>query len=91
VVTAWEADLLVGISRSLTEFSYVAYLADLAVRSRQQRLGIGRGLVQRTREALGGRAMIVLLAAPKATEYYPRLGFTAHPSAWVLRGGEPLR
>jgi len=32
VVTAWEGDLLVGISRSLTDWVYVTYLSDLAVR-----------------------------------------------------------
>jgi len=30
-VTAWDGEKLVGISRSLTDFAYVAYLADLAV------------------------------------------------------------
>jgi hypothetical protein len=43
IVTAWDDRLLVGISRSLTDFSYVAYLADLAVRDTHQKLGIGRG------------------------------------------------
>ena len=32
VITAWDDDLLVGISRSMTDFSYATYLADLAVR-----------------------------------------------------------
>ena len=91
VVTAWEGDLLVGISRSLTDFSYVAYLADLAVRDSHQKLGIGRELIARTRAEMGPRAMIVLLAAPAAVDYYPKLGFTQHGSAWVLRAGETLR
>ena len=30
--------------------------------------------------------MIVLLAAPKANDYYPKLGFEHNPRAWVLRG-----
>lgn len=90
VVTAWEGDLLVGISRSLTDFSYVTYLADLAVRESHQRLGIGVELIRHTREALGPRSMIVLLAAPAAVDYYPRIGFTQHGSAWILRAGEPL-
>jgi predicted N-acetyltransferase YhbS len=90
VVTAWEGDVLVGISRSLTDFAYVAYLADLAVRDTHQKLGIGRGLVARTRAEMGPRSMIVLLAAPAAVDYYPRLGFTPHGSAWILRAGEPL-
>lgn len=91
LVTAREEGLLVGVARTLTDWSYVAYLADLAVRESHQRQGIGRELVRATRAALGPRAMIVLLAAPAAVDYYPRLGFTRHGSAWVLRAGEPLR
>jgi hypothetical protein len=30
----------------------------------------------------------VLLSAPQAVEYYPRVGFTQHHSAWVLRAGD---
>src|SRR6188768_1175841 len=52
-VTAWEGDLLVGIARSLTDFSYVTYLADLAVRDTHQKLGIGRELIARTRAEMG--------------------------------------
>ncbi len=91
VVTAWEGDLMVGISRSLTDFTYVAYLSDLAVRDSHQKLGIGRELIARTRAEMGPRSMIVLLAAPAAVDYYPKLGFTQHGSAWVLRAGEELR
>jgi predicted N-acetyltransferase YhbS len=91
VVTAWDSDVLVGISRSLTDFSYVAYLADLAVRDSHQKLGLGRELIVRTRAEMGPRSMIVLLAAPAAVDYYPKLGFTKHGSAWVLRAGEELR
>ncbi len=91
VVTAWDRGLLVGISRSLSDFAYVTYLADLAVRLSHQRRGIGRGLVRVTREAGGPETSIVLLAAPKAVEYYPAIGFTRHDSAWVLRPSDALR
>lgn len=84
-VTAWDGDLLVGISRTLTDFSYVGYLSDLAVRKSHQKLGIGIQLIQKTREKMGPRSMLVLLSAPQAVEYYPRVGFTQHHSAWVLR------
>ena len=90
VVTAWDGALLVGIARTLTDFGYVAYLADLAVRVSHQRSGIGVELMRRTRAALGPKAMVVLLAAPAAVDYYPRVGFTHHPQAWVLKPGEPL-
>jgi len=83
VVTAWEDDLLVGISRALTDFVYVTYLSDLAVRVSHQRAGIGRELIQRTRVA-APHAQIVLLAAPAAEKYYARIGFNHHPQAWVF-------
>lgn len=84
-ITAWEGERLVGISRSLTDFTYVAYLADLAVDESRQRSGIGRRLIEETRLRLGPECMIVLLAAPKANDYYPKLGFEHNPRAWVLR------
>jgi GNAT superfamily N-acetyltransferase len=90
VVTAWEGELLVGIARTMTDFGYVGYLADLAVRQTHQKRGIGIGLIQKTREKMGPRSKLVLLAAPKAVEYYPRIGFTQHPSAWVLGADEPF-
>jgi hypothetical protein len=37
VVTAWDGDLLVGISRTLTDFVYTGYLSDLAVRQSHQK------------------------------------------------------
>ena len=86
-VTAWRGDQLVGIARSLTDFTYVAYLADLAVDAAFQRQGIGRRLIEETRRRLGLECMIVLLAAPKANEYYAKLGFEHNPRAWVLRDG----
>ena len=84
VITAWEGDLLVGISRSFTDFAYVTYLADLAVRESHQRQGIGKELIRRTKVECGPHTKIVLLAAPKAVDYYPHVGFTHHPQAWVL-------
>jgi GNAT superfamily N-acetyltransferase len=90
VITAWDGDLLVGIARTLTDFGYVGYLADLAVRLEYQRHGIGVHLIKLTRERMGQRSMLVLLAAPKAAGYYPKIGFTRHESAWVLRKADRL-
>lgn len=90
IVTAWDEDRLVGIARSLTDHCYVAYLADLAVDRAYQRQGIGRELIRRTRTKLGDQATIVLLAAPAAVDYYPRIGFKHHPQAWILTEGDEL-
>jgi len=86
-VTAWHGDKLVGIARSLTDFTYVAYLADLAVDEAYQRQGIGKRLIAETKAQLGKECMIVLLAAPQANEYYAKLGFEQNPRGWVLLGG----
>lgn len=84
IITAWHDGELVGISRSLTDFGYVAYLSDLCVDVKLQRRGIGRRLIEETRARLGPECMIVLLAAPAANEYYPKVGFTHHPRCWVM-------
>ncbi|MEV6179130.1 GNAT family N-acetyltransferase [Streptomyces sp. NPDC052015] len=83
VVTCRVDGELVGIARSVSDFSYVTYLSDIAVDRAHQRSGIGRALIDATRKE-APQAKIVLLSAPAATEYYPHIGFTAHHSAWVL-------
>ena len=84
-LSAWDGDRLVGIARTLTDFSYVAYLADLAVDADYQLQGIGRRLIDETRTQLGSDCMLVLLAAPKANDYYLKLGFEHNPRAWMLK------
>lgn len=86
IISAWHDKRLVGISRSLTDFTYVAYLADLAVDAEYQRQGIGEQLIRETKRRLGRECMIVLLAAPQANDYYPKLGFEHNPRAWMLKG-----
>lgn len=87
VLTAWDEAKLVGISRSITDWVYCTYLSDLAVRADYQGRGIGKELIRRTRAATP-QATVILLAAPKAVDYYPKIGMTRHESAWVLWPGE---
>jgi len=89
VITAWDSELLVGISRALSDFSYVTYLSDLAVRQSHQRQGIGKELIRRTQEA-SAPATVILLVAPAAEQYYPHIGFTRHPQAWRLAAGQKI-
>lgn len=84
IVTAWSGRTLVGIARSVTDFHYCCYLSDLAVDENFQKQGIGRRLQELTRQALGPRCRIVLLAAPAADGYYPHIGYEPNPRAWVL-------
>jgi len=90
IVTARDQNKLVGLARTLTDFSYVAYLADLAVHLDYQKKGIGKRLVAETRTHLDPNCFITLLSAPKANDYYPRIGFKPHPRAWWLSPGDPI-
>jgi ribosomal protein S18 acetylase RimI-like enzyme len=85
IVTAWDNEKLVGIARTLTDYGYVAYLADLAVDVEYQKKGIGKKLVEITEENIDETAFITLLAAPAANEYYQKIGFTHNPGAWVKK------
>ena len=84
VCTAWDQSKLVGVARSVTDFEYCCYLSDLAVDKAYQRRGIGKELIRMTQALLGTEASLILLAAPKAADYYPALGFEKHGSAWVI-------
>jgi len=88
-VTAWDGDVLVGISRCITDFVWTTYLSDLAVRVSHQRLGIGKELMRRTQSA-APQAKLLLLAAPAAERYYPHVGFEHFPQAWMLRESERI-
>ncbi|HYD81708.1 MAG TPA: GNAT family N-acetyltransferase [Paucimonas sp.] len=85
LITAWDGDVLVGVARSLTDFCFCCYLSDLAVDREYQRGGIGAALIQRTREAIGESANLLLLAAPEAMGYYPKVGFDAVDNGWIIK------
>lgn len=91
LVTAWQDEVLVGVARSVTDFYYCCYLSDLAVSERVQAQGIGKVLIRQTFLALKPGCKLILLAAPQAVEYYPHLGFSQHPSAWVMGSVDALK
>ncbi len=88
--TAWDGSALVGVARSVTDFAYCCYLSDLAIDEAYQRKGMGKALIALTQSRLGPRAKLILLAAPKAMDYYPKIGFQSHPSAWVIEATTSL-
>lgn len=90
IITATDNRQLIGIARSLTDFSYSCYLADLAVDLNYQKQGIGKALIAKTRQELGEKCSIILLSAPKAMDYYPHIGFEKHSGAWILPPDKPL-
>ena len=88
--TAWDGDRLIGVARAFTDFSYCCYLSDLAVDEAYQRHGVGKALISLLQKQLHPEAKIILLAAPLAVDYYPRIGFEKHPSAWTVPAGQAL-
>ena len=84
IVTARVGELLVGVSRAITDFAYCTYLSDLAVDRAHQRRGIGRELIRRTHEAAGLKTTLILLSAPDARDYYPHIGMQAQESCWII-------
>jgi predicted N-acetyltransferase YhbS len=85
VVTAWDGDKLVGVARSLTDFCYCCYLSDLAVRMDYQKLGIGKKLIELTKEKVGEQTTLILLSAPLAMEYYPKIGLDSFNNGFIIK------
>lgn len=85
VISAWREGALVGVSRSLTDYSYCCYLSDLAVDRAFQGKGVGKELIARTRAIIGDGVSLILLSAPGAMSYYPAVGFQQAENAFVIK------
>jgi predicted N-acetyltransferase YhbS len=86
LITAWDNDLLVGVARSLSDFSFCCYLSDLAVDENYQHKGIGKELIRLSHIAANkDDCMLILLAAPKAVNYYPKIGMEQFTDCFVIR------
>jgi GNAT superfamily N-acetyltransferase len=84
LITAWHGDLLVGVSRALSDFAFCCYLSDLAVDETYQHKGIGKELIRLTHKVAGDTSL-VLLAAPKAAEYYPKIGMDRFTDCFLIK------
>ncbi|MFJ7725232.1 GNAT family N-acetyltransferase [Neobacillus sp. NPDC097160] len=84
LITAWDRQTLVGVARAITDFSYCCYLSDLAVNKDYQKRGIGKELVRLVQEEIGDEVMLLLLSAPAAMEYYPRIGFDKVENGFII-------
>ena len=85
IVTARIAGKLIGVSRALSDFAFCTYLSDLAVDEQYQKLGIGKELIRQTKLA-SGKAKLILLSAPKAIHYYPKIGMKRHEYCFFIDG-----
>lgn len=83
IVTARLNGLLIGVARSITDFVYCTYLSDLAVNNTYQKKGIGKKLIEETKKATP-QAKLILLSAPAAINYYPKLGMKKHDHCYYI-------
>lgn len=83
IITARDEQRLVGVARALTDFVFCTYLSDLAVDLVYQKKGIGRELIRQIKNQTP-LATLILLAAPKAVDYYPRIGMDKHDACYLL-------
>lgn len=90
IVTARIEDKIIGVSRAITDFAFCTYLSDLAVDESYQKKGIGKELIRQTKLA-APRAKLILLSAPKAVDYYPRIGMKHHPHCYFIDTVEELK
>jgi len=90
IVTARKDGKLIGVARSITDFAYCTYLSDLAVDIDYQNQGIGKRLIEETKMATL-QAKIILLSAPAAVDYYPKIGMKRHNHCFTLDDINELR
>lgn len=84
IITAWDGTTLVGIARSLTDYCYCCYLSDLAVKKAYQKQGIGKKLIALTKKRIGEDAMLLLLSAASAMDYYPKVGLKTVTNGFII-------
>lgn len=85
-VAAWDGEKLVGVARALTDFVWCCYVSDLAVDKEHQHQGIGRELLRQIQAQIeNGEATLLLLSAPEAMEYYPKVGLQPIRNGWMIK------
>ena len=84
IITARDDGKLVGVSRSITDFGFCTYLSDLAVDKAYQKQGIGKELIKLTKNETPD-AVLILLAAPAAETYYPKIGMKQFEQCYFIK------
>ena len=90
IITARDSGKLIGIARSISDFTYCTYLSDLAVDIEYQKQGIGKELIKLTKK-LTSSAKLILLSAPAAVDYYPHIGMNRHEYCYYIDTLEDLK
>jgi len=83
IITARTNGKLIGVARSLTDFTFCTYLSDIAVDQKYQKQGIGKELIRLTKKETNN-AKLILLSAPEAINYYPKIGMQKFEQCYLL-------
>lgn len=89
IMTARLDGKLIGVARSLSDFAFCTYMSDLAVDMAFQHKGIGKELIRQTK-LFCGKGKLLLLAAPKAQGYYPKIGMKHFEHCFYINEVEEL-
>lgn len=86
IVSAYEGERCIGISRVIWDGGYVAYLADVIVLPEYQGMGIGRSMVRKCEAYVkqllkpGWKIQIIGIAAFGKDDFYRKLGYRIRPN-----------
>ena len=91
VITAWEADTLVGLGNAISDGAFIVFYSHLLVLPSHQRRGIGSKILERLQRPYAGFNQQVLITDPDATAFYRKLAFSPVAQAraealWIHRG-----
>lgn len=85
VVTARDENgRIVGVARSITDWSFCLYCSDLAVDKAFQGQGLGKKLLAETVSHAPHVKSFLLAAAPTAVGFYEQAGFVRLPDAFLF-------
>ncbi len=90
LVTAWDADTLVGLANAISDGFLVVYYPHVVVHPDYQRRGIGRELVGRLMRRYAGFHQHAVLADQAAVAFYERCGFqrSSCRAMWIYDGND---
>lgn len=91
LVTAWDAERLVGAGYAISDGSLVVYYPHLVVHPDYQRQGIGAAILQRLMAHYQGFHQQSLIADAGSVAFYERLGFVRAGRTepmWIYDGHE---
>lgn len=82
IVTARDDGIILGLARCITDYAWIAYCAELAVKESAQGRGVGAGIMAKIHELLGPKLGLVLISEPSAVGFYERIGLERQDSAF---------